>query len=63
MQNAADHMAALCSALQVCVVCGGASVPRELPAAAVAVREEWLLQLAETHQGAADTRDYELARR
>jgi hypothetical protein len=32
---------------QLCIVCGGATVPRELPGKAVAVREEWLLQLAE----------------
>jgi hypothetical protein len=30
--------------------------------AAVAVREEWLLQLAETHQGAADTAEFEILR-
>jgi hypothetical protein len=39
-------------AADLCVVCGGggaAAVPRELPAGARAVSEEWLLQLAETH--------------
>jgi len=39
-------------AANLCIVCGGggaAAVPRELPAGAAAVGEEWLLQLAETH--------------
>jgi hypothetical protein len=48
---------------QVCVVSGGAAVPRELPAAAVAVREEWLMSVAETHDGVDATRAHELSRR
>jgi hypothetical protein len=40
-------------AAEVCVVCAGATVPRELPQGAAAVREEWLLSVAETHTGTA----------
>lgn len=38
-------------AAEVCVLCAGAGVPRELPAAAAAVSEEWLLSVAATHTG------------
>lgn len=49
-------------AAQVCVVCGGGGgggtrsggLPRELPAGARAVTEEWLLRLAETHEAPGD---------
>lgn len=50
-------------AAEVCVVCAGAAVPRELPAAAAAVREEWLLSVAETHSGAEQTGQWEVKRR
>jgi len=38
------------AAADLCVVCGGASVPRALPAAAPAVTDEWLLAAAEQYQ-------------
>lgn len=50
-------------AAEVCVVCAGASVPRELPSGAAAVREEWLLSVAETHQGAEQTNLWEVPRK
>lgn len=50
-------------AAEVCVVCAGAAVPRELPAAAVAVREEWLLSVAETHSGVEQMKLWEVPRR
>lgn len=49
-------------AANVCVVCAGASVPRELPTEAVAVREEWLLSVAETHSGVEQTGEWEVPR-
>jgi hypothetical protein len=50
-------------AAEVCVVCAGASVPRELPAAAAAVKEEWLLSVAETHSGVEQVQLWEMPRR
>ena len=50
-------------AAEVCVVCAGASVPRELPTAAAAVREEWLLFVGETHSGVEQTGQWEVKRR
>jgi len=50
-------------AAEVCVVCAGAAVPRELPAAAVAVREEWLLSVAETHSGVEQMKLWEVPRK
>jgi hypothetical protein len=50
-------------AAEVCVVCAGASVPRELPTAAAAVREEWLLFVAETHSGVEQAGQWEVKRR
>jgi hypothetical protein len=52
-------------AAEVCVVCAGATVPRELPQAAAAVREEWLLSVAETHTetGADRMKQWEVPRK
>jgi hypothetical protein len=52
-------------AADVCVMCGSTScarVPQELPPAGVAVREEWLLQVAETHEGAERLQPFRVTR-
>jgi hypothetical protein len=50
-------------AADVCVMCGSTAVPLELPGSAAAVREDWLLHVAETHESADELQAFEVPRR